>query len=406
MRLRERVVQGEGLTRGGLGPRHVLARRKPADPELAIGVRQARPGGRVLRVLRDRLLEEALGLELPLRRPAGPVEAPLEVGLVDSRVDGRGRGEPALFLRLQLGFHRLRDGACHFALQGQDVSHLALVVPGPEVLVGVSRDELRRHAHAVAGADHRAFHDGVDVELLRDLAQRLVRLLVLRDGGPRDHAQRAHLREIGRHRVRHPVDEVLLLGVAAEVLEGQDRDGPDRRGRPTPMPARACGGRDERDQQDAEGEDGRGARGRPSSRRRRGLDGTGRSRGRIGGSLGLDRGEEPVPAARQRLHEARALRGVAQRVAQPLDRAVEARIEVHEGVGGPQGLAHLVPAHDLARTPEQQEQDLEGLVGKTHGQAVLAQLGRARLELEATEVVGRAGLRRDWHQGHRARAVS
>src|SRR6185295_16800772 len=105
-----------------------------------------------------------------------------------------------------------------------------------------------------------------------------------------------------------------------------------------------------------------------------------------------------VPPAGQGLHETRLLGGVAESVPEPLDGAVEADVEVDEGIAGPEGLADLLPCHDLARTFQEEGEDLKGLLLQPDLQPFPVQLPRARIELEVAEAVRRAG-GRGFHAG-------
>src|SRR6185503_16670209 len=60
-------------------------------------------------------------------------------------------------------------------------------------------------------------------------------------------------------------------------------------------------------------------------------------------------------------------------------------VEIHEGVGGPELLPELLARHDVARVREEQEEDLERLVGEPGLQALLAQLARLDIQLEGSE---------------------
>ncbi|TMQ70208.1 MAG: hypothetical protein E6K80_09225 [Candidatus Eisenbacteria bacterium] len=97
--------------------------------------------------------------------------------------------------------------------------------------VGGGFDELGRDAHAIAGAQHRAFDDRVDAQLARDVRQRAADALEAHGGGARDDAQRPDLGQVGDQRLGHAVGEVLLLGVAREVLEREHGDRLDTRRR-------------------------------------------------------------------------------------------------------------------------------------------------------------------------------
>ena len=62
---------------------------------------------------------------------------------------------------------------------------------------------------------------------LRNLAQRAVRALVLHGGGAGDDAEGGVLGEHGGELVGHAVGEVVLSGIAGEIVEGKDGEGLD-----------------------------------------------------------------------------------------------------------------------------------------------------------------------------------
>ena len=61
-------------------------------------------------------------------------------------------------------------------------------------------------------------------------------------------------------------------------------------------------------------------------------------------------------------------------------------LEIHKGVGGPELLVQFLARDDLAGMREQHRQDLKGLFLDFDLQAVLAQLGGAKVNLEGPEV--------------------
>src|SRR5262249_51095843 len=95
-----------------------------------------------------------------------------------------------------------------------------------------------------------------------------------------------------------------------------------------------------------------------------------------------DRRDESIAAPRHRLNEARVLGWIAQRVAQFLDGAVQTSVEVDERVRGPEALPQLVARDEVAGPFEQQQQDLNGLLGEPDLQPLLAQLTRSEVQLE------------------------
>ena len=95
--------------------------------------------------------------------------------------------------------------------------------------------------------------------------------------------------------------------------------------------------------------------------------------------------DEPIPAARNGLDERRLVGIVTERGAQPLDRRIEAVLEIDEGPLGPQTLTQLLPRDDFARLLEHEPQDLERLFLQAHAHTAAAQLARAHIQLEAPE---------------------
>jgi hypothetical protein len=77
---------------------------------------------------------------------------------------------------------------------------------------------------------------------------------------------------------------------------------------------------------------------------------------------GFNRCDESVAALRKRFDEAWALGGIAERLAEPVDRFVQAAVEVNKGVSRPQPPLQFLARDHLGRPLEQKEQDLERLI--------------------------------------------
>ena len=101
----------------------------------------------------------------------------------------------------------------------------------------------------------------------------------------------------------------------------------------------------------------------------------------------VDGTDPPIAPPRHRLDEPRVLRGVAERLAEPVHRAVEAVIEVDEGVRRPEAGAQVVAADELALPLEQQPQDLDRTAAQPDPQASASQLARADVQLERPEPI-------------------
>src|SRR5579872_3297280 len=99
----------------------------------------------------------------------------------------------------------------------------------------------------------------------------------------------------------------------------------------------------------------------------------------------LHRPNKTVTAPRHRLHIARATGRIPQRVAQPLDGGVDAVVELDHGIIRPQRLADLVAEHHVTGMLEHHEKNAERLLVQPDLDALLAQFGRANIELEGAE---------------------
>ena len=100
---------------------------------------------------------------------------------------------------------------------------------GPEMIAGLGIDELDVDAHAVAAALHRAFEDIAHVQFAADLLQ-IDGLALVGEGGVAPDDERAgDAREVGGQALGHAIDEIFLLGIAADIGEGENDDGETRR---------------------------------------------------------------------------------------------------------------------------------------------------------------------------------
>ena len=179
---------------------------------------------RVAGIETDRLLQELDALSERVRTSPVPEMAALEEGLVRGRIDRAAPRQARSLLWGQLHLNFVGDGASDVALQRQDIAQVALVLLGPQVRIRRRVNQLRGDSNAAVRSQHRALDDGIDVERLRDLGQRLSSALVAHHRGARDHAQRANLGEGRDERVGHAVREEFLVGPWGEVLEREHRE--------------------------------------------------------------------------------------------------------------------------------------------------------------------------------------
>src|SRR5215469_6820178 len=100
---------------------------------------------------------------------------------------------------------------------------------------------------------------------------------------------------------------------------------------------------------------------------------------------------ETVALARNGLDELRFVRRILERLAQPGYGAIEAVIEVDEGVCGPKLLAQFLACNNFARTVQEHGQDPEGLFLELDLLAALAQFRKLEINLEDLEAYQRPG---------------
>ena len=111
----------------------------------------------------------------------------------------------------------------------------------------------------------------------------------------------------------------------------------------------------------------------------------------------LDRRDEPVAAALQRLDIARALGKVAERVPDLGNGLVEAVVEIDEDGVGPDRPAQRVARYQFARLHDQHGQHPERLFLQRGLYAFPVQLACLQVELENAEADGARGVRRQVH---------
>src|SRR5439155_537520 len=116
------------------------------------------------------------------------------------------------------------DGLGDLVLEVEDVFQDAVIFVGPNVRAGLSLDELSRDAQAIAAFAQAALEHVANAELAPDLLDVDDLALVGEARIPRDHEQPIDPRQAGDDILDHAVGEILLLGIAAHVLERQHRD--------------------------------------------------------------------------------------------------------------------------------------------------------------------------------------
>ena len=243
----ERLIELDCLERR-LAPQRVrLAdRHDVVAAQQCVGVGQAAVGPRVRRVERDGLLKVVSRFVQSLDCVLGPMVAPSEIVLV---------GEGIVRLTIGAGMeisqrhpkarHRPPcNRSSHLALEHEDILRVALVLFHPDVALSLHLDELRRDSGAIADSSKARLEQIADAELPPDLVGSLRCVLVVHRRRARDDPQsrRVDAAEDGDHLLGQPVAEVLLFGIAGQVLKRQNRqhDPTGRRGRPRDLQGKRC----------------------------------------------------------------------------------------------------------------------------------------------------------------------
>ena len=157
----------------------------------------------------------------------GPPEQILAVGLAVA--DGAPREEialPGVQLHLERICHALGDGRLH----GEDVFDHARVFLGPDGLLARDRHEADIDARLLTGHADRALEHRADIERPADLRDVEPGALELGDGGAGDDVEFADGGEGRDQLLGHPIREIFIVRIAAEVHQRQHGEAVDRRG--------------------------------------------------------------------------------------------------------------------------------------------------------------------------------
>jgi hypothetical protein len=102
----------------------------------------------------------------------------------------------------------------------------------------------------------------------------------------------------------------------------------------------------------------------------------------------IDWGDEAVAAAGDGFDVAGVAAGVAEGLAQLVHGAVQAMVEVDEGVRLPELAAQFVARHQVAAPGDQADEDIDRAAAQADLQPLAAQLARRGIELEGAEAIG------------------
>src|SRR5438477_7603399 len=113
----------------------------------------------------------------------------------------------------------------NLTLNGEDVSEIAIVSLRPKMRIVAGIDQLRVHAHTIAYALYTALDQTCNPKLLADFAQvALGPRFVLHHRSTADHLQVGDFGEVSQNFVLHAISEKGVVGIAAQILERQNRD--------------------------------------------------------------------------------------------------------------------------------------------------------------------------------------
>ena len=119
-----------------------------------VGVRQARVGLGVRRIVIDRSLQITDRFPDIFFRSFVPMVASLQIQFVSFGVDRLFALQPGRLLGSQNDLHLASDLPRDFALQRQDVAKITVIAFRPQVLVRDSMNQLRVDANSIAGAQY------------------------------------------------------------------------------------------------------------------------------------------------------------------------------------------------------------------------------------------------------------
>ena len=135
----------------------------------------------------------------------------------------RGLLDLLLLLGQELDLQLLDDRLGDFVLNRENVGQVAVVAGGPEMAVGRALDQFRIDPDPVAHLAHAALDDIGDAEFPGDALEVLRPSLVGEDRVAAQHEQAGDVRHVGDDVLGDAVAEKFLLGIVAQIGEGQDR---------------------------------------------------------------------------------------------------------------------------------------------------------------------------------------
>ena len=217
---RHRALAGRKRAVGVLTDRRAGIEVEHAD----IGPPQQGVRVRVVGVDVDRLRQQRLRLLVLVRAQPPDVRQRADDKVPGVDVLGRLAANPRRFRHQDLREDRPDHVVGDVVLQFENVGQLAIIAFRPQMGAARGVDQLTGHPNGVGGLAHAAFENVADPELSGHIAHVDRLALVGKGGVARDHEEPWLMRQAGDDVFGEPVGEILLIGVAAHVLERQHRD--------------------------------------------------------------------------------------------------------------------------------------------------------------------------------------
>src|SRR5262249_2994666 len=105
-------------------------------------------------------------------------------------------------------------------LNGEDVFQVTIEIIRPELKTGRTINQLSGDPHAIGSFAHAAFEQVANAELAPNLLDVLLSSFEARDRGARSYLKTVNVRELGNNFFGDAIDEVLILRIGTEILEG------------------------------------------------------------------------------------------------------------------------------------------------------------------------------------------
>jgi hypothetical protein len=132
---------------------------------------------------------------------------------------------PEPFLCIEVRLHRGDNPFGDVILNVEDILHLTVVLFGPDVLPGLSVDQLASNTNTLASRADTALEHVPNPKVLGDLPDVHCLTFVNKGRIPRDDEEPAQTSQRRSDVLGNPVCEELLLGIAAHIGKWQNGDG-------------------------------------------------------------------------------------------------------------------------------------------------------------------------------------